>query len=315
MHIHCDDDLESMKMADTCPLCRAKTPTSDEESVKYIRPWVKKKKAWAQNMMGQMYKDGTGVKQSYEMAKMLYEQAAQQGYVKAMCSVGYMYDHGEGVEQSDDKAREWYEQAAELGDADAQSNLGVMYCNGQGVEVSFTKARQYLEMAAVQGDSYAQTNLADMYEKGQGMPISLEKAKEWYTKAADQGDEYAIKQIARLSELEEEPISTLDVLVCATCGAPIPVTCTFKKCPCGSVRYCNKTCQKKHWKEHRSECKRLIKEIKRKSQLKTVSEKNRSSCTTDTDAERVNETISKEDTCDPPLPKKEEMNDDGKEKA
>jgi len=55
IHKHCFKDMKSMKMAGTCPFCRAKTPSSPEESVKYIHPWVKKKKAWSQTMMGQMY--------------------------------------------------------------------------------------------------------------------------------------------------------------------------------------------------------------------------------------------------------------------
>ena len=33
MHIYCCQDLTSMKMGHTCPLCRAKRPTSDEEHV------------------------------------------------------------------------------------------------------------------------------------------------------------------------------------------------------------------------------------------------------------------------------------------
>ena len=104
-----------MKMAGTCPLCRTKTPSSDEEMVKQLRPWVKKKKAWAQAHLAQMYRDGTGVKQSYEMARRLWEQAAQQGDVSAMYNLGVMYEHGHGVEKSYEKAKEYYEQAAELG--------------------------------------------------------------------------------------------------------------------------------------------------------------------------------------------------------
>ena len=80
-----------MKMGGTCPFCRAKTPTSDEKAVEQLRPWVKKKKVWALHMMGQAYREGKGVKQSYEMARMLFEQAAQQGYVTAMCHLGAMY--------------------------------------------------------------------------------------------------------------------------------------------------------------------------------------------------------------------------------
>ena len=72
MHKHCSKDLASMKMGGSCPLCRAKTPSSDEESVKQLRPWVKKKKVWALAMMGQKYRNGTGVKQSYDMARLLF---------------------------------------------------------------------------------------------------------------------------------------------------------------------------------------------------------------------------------------------------
>ena len=100
LHHHCAKDLMSTKMKYNCILCRAKTPTSHEEIVNYLRPWVKKQKAWAQNGMGQMYKHGRGVKQSYEMARMLYELAAQQGDGNAMYSLGVMYDDGCGVEQS-----------------------------------------------------------------------------------------------------------------------------------------------------------------------------------------------------------------------
>ena len=76
MHNYCANDLTSMKMGGSCPMCRAKTPYTDEESVKQLRPWAKKNKAWAQVHLAQMYRDGTGVKQSYEMARKLYEQAA-----------------------------------------------------------------------------------------------------------------------------------------------------------------------------------------------------------------------------------------------
>jgi len=55
IHTHCFKDMESMKMAGACPFCRASRPSSDEEAVIQLRPWVKKKKAWAQNSMGQLY--------------------------------------------------------------------------------------------------------------------------------------------------------------------------------------------------------------------------------------------------------------------
>jgi hypothetical protein len=46
------------------------------------------KESMGQNSMSHMYVKGEGVKQSYEMARRLFEQAAQQGYVTAIFSLG-----------------------------------------------------------------------------------------------------------------------------------------------------------------------------------------------------------------------------------
>jgi TPR repeat protein len=148
-----------MNMADNCPFCRAKTPTSPEEAVKHLRPWVKKKKAWAMSMMAQKYKNGTGVKQSYEMARMLYEQAAQQGEVSAMTDLGVMYCHGQGGEQSYEKAFEYYEQSADLGHDHAQCCLGLLYATGQGVTKDDLKAKEWWTASAAQGFENAFKNL------------------------------------------------------------------------------------------------------------------------------------------------------------
>jgi hypothetical protein len=164
MHDYCCDDLDSMGMGESCPLCRADVPSTGEESVKQLRPWVKKGKAWAQEHMAQMHRDGDGVKQSYEMARRLYELAAQQGVVSAIFSLGIMYRDGEGVEQSYERAVEYYEQAADLGYPEAQKNLGVMYYNGSGVERDFQRTRELWTKSAAQGFEEAIANLKILNE-------------------------------------------------------------------------------------------------------------------------------------------------------
>jgi hypothetical protein len=200
IHTHCNKDRHNMKMGGTCPFCRAKSPTSQEEVVKYLRPWVKKKKAWAQHYMGQMYDRGEGVKQSYEMARRLYEQAAQQGVASAMFNLGMMYHQGEGVEQSNEKAAEYFEQAADLGDADAQHNLGNMYNNGWGVEHSYEKAFEYYEQAAHLGFAEAQYNVGRMYATGEGVSKNETKAHALWTLAAAQGHKQAINMLPILEK-------------------------------------------------------------------------------------------------------------------
>ena len=66
-------------------------------------------------------------------------------------------------------------------------------------------------------------------------------------------------------EEREEAALLPDAIVCSFCGLPETETRNFSKtkCPCKSTWYCNRACQKKHWKEHRTECKRLIVELKR----------------------------------------------------
>jgi TPR repeat protein len=302
MHIHCAKDLISMKMAGSCPLCRASRPTSDEETVKQLHPWVKKKKAWAQSHLASKYENGKGVKQSYGMARTLFDLAAQQGYVSAMNSLGNMYSKGQGVEQSYERAVEYYEQAAQLGHVKAQYNLGIMYSNGNGVEQSYERAVEYYEQAAhlglvnlgnmyrdgkgveesyetafeyyVQaadlGDADAQFNVGGMYYQGQGVEKDTSKGREWFTKAAVQGDKDAIDLLKQLDKIAKSKESTSapttfsdsNTIVCSNCETPQTSTHKLIRCPCHSVRYCNKECQKKHRKKHKKECRKLLAEKK-----------------------------------------------------
>ena len=82
-HIKCRDDFFASSMSDKqkgrCMMCRTESAKSAEEDIKRLQRWVDKGKAWAQTMLGQMYRNGQGVDQSYQQAKELYELAATQG--------------------------------------------------------------------------------------------------------------------------------------------------------------------------------------------------------------------------------------------
>jgi TPR repeat protein len=302
-----------MKMGHHCPFCRAKIPTSDEDQVKYIRPWVKKKKAWAQNDMAQKYLLGRGVKRSYEMARMLYELAAQQGNAGAMSNLGTMYETGRGVEQSYERAAEYYDQAAQLGLADAQYNLGCMYKDGTGVKQSFLMAKELYELAIEQGYVEAIVGLGVLYANGSGVEKDIAKARNLFIKAEALGNETATTYLKILDDSERKD-AALDPssIVCSMCGLPQTPTRSFSKmkCPCKSTWYCNTKCQKKHWKMHRNDCQRLIAEIKRKKKM-TAEELQRGRNAVDTVSTTTASTIVEEDISGA-LPKKEEVND-GKE--
>ena len=58
-------------------------------------------------------------------------------------------------------------------------------------------------------------------------------------------------------------------IVCSFCSLPETATRNFDKlfCPCKSTRYCNTTCQRNHWLDHKKNCKHLIAERRRKKKL------------------------------------------------
>ena len=194
IHPHCSTDLMSTTMGLYCPLCRAETPTTIEESVEQLRPWVKKGKAWAQAQLACLYKDGgskdgtRAFEKSYKKAKQLFELAEEQGCGFSKFCLGIFYYHGRGVEQSYERAKDYWEQAAHLGMDLAQFSLGRMYENGQGVEQSYAKAVVLYELASQQGHVGALFGLGIMYANGGGVEQSYERAKACFERGADLGD-------------------------------------------------------------------------------------------------------------------------------
>ena len=234
MHIKCREGVKastlSHKQKNQCVMCRTKYPTSVEEQIEQLRPWVEKGKAWAQKMLGDRYERGLGVEQSYQQAKELFELSASQGNICAQYNLGVTYEDGHGVDQSYERAAEYYEAAARQGDAEAQNNLGALYCDGQGVN---------------------QSN---------------EIAREWWMKSAEQGHESAIKNLQILDKHEGRTTpSFTPPKRCSTCDAPKTSTHKLRNCKCKGAQYCNAECQKSHWKSHQKEHQRLCKEMNLKN--------------------------------------------------
>ena len=243
-----------------CPQCRQKFPTSEEESVKQVRVWVDKGKAWAQTNLANKYKFGGGVPQSYEEAIEYYNMAIKQGDPNAMFQLAAMHENGQGVAKSFEKAAELYALAANQGHATAQINLGNAYAHGKGVAQSYEKSIELFTLAANQGYAIAQYNLGAFYYRGQGVAQSNAMARKWWLKAALQEHKDAINNLKFIDEQEGKTTPTLPC--CATCGTPKTTRRPFKLCSqCHTTHYCNRDCQMKHWKAgHKRHCKRLQKE-------------------------------------------------------
>jgi TPR repeat protein len=77
----------------------------------------------AQNYLGEMYLNGTGVAQDYGQAAHWFQLAAAQGNIGGQVNLGQMYMNGTGVAQDYGQAAHWFQAAAAQGNAVAQYDL------------------------------------------------------------------------------------------------------------------------------------------------------------------------------------------------
>ena len=77
----------------------------------------------AQNNLGDLYRDGNGVRQNFAKAVELYEKAAARNNEYALYNLGMMYENGDGVWQDMGKAREYYEKTLAHGHEEAREAL------------------------------------------------------------------------------------------------------------------------------------------------------------------------------------------------
>jgi uncharacterized protein len=112
---------------------------------------------------------------------------AQKGNRDAEFLIGLMYANGQGVRQSYAEAAQWYQGAADDGQDAAQNNLGQMYAGGRGVRRSLAQAAALYWRAADQGNHRAQYNLAVAYRDGKGVEQDRVRAYMWFTLSAAAG--------------------------------------------------------------------------------------------------------------------------------
>jgi TPR repeat protein len=78
---------------------------------------------FAQEDLGNMYKDGICVEQSYENAAYWYQKSADQGWEYAQYKIGYLYENGFGVERNLELAIDFYKKSSAQGYAPSNIRL------------------------------------------------------------------------------------------------------------------------------------------------------------------------------------------------
>lgn len=139
--------------------------------------------------VAECYRDGLGVKQSYEIAQQYLRLVTE--YDKQI--IAKDITSGNIGDLSTFTLRE----KADQDDAEAQYQIAWHFKEGHGVAQSFELFRHYLHLAAHHGHRDALLALGWFYNCGDaGFPWNAEKAFEYYQKAADQGDASAQCYIA-----------------------------------------------------------------------------------------------------------------------
>ncbi len=133
-----------------------------------------------------------------------FEEAAQNGYIKAQYYLALMYLEGVGTSRDNERAFAEMQGAAEKDYAPALNQLGSFYFNGIGTERNLEQTVFYQKRAAAQGYTPAQVNLGFLYENGYGVEQNLQTALAYYQLAAGAGYEGAAEAIARVETLLNE---------------------------------------------------------------------------------------------------------------
>lgn len=183
-----------------------------------------KTNAAAMTLIGELYRDGLGVRQNPAEALRWYRLADQRGDRQAAFAIARAYILGAGVAQDYAKAREFLDKAAAKDHGAALYNLGVMAIEGEIQD--YHKAAELFRRAREQGDLDATYSLAFLYRAGQGVAQDDKLAAELLREAADQHHlpamvDYAITLFNGRGVDPDEPGAASYLLRAAWRNAPV----------------------------------------------------------------------------------------------
>jgi len=139
-----------------------------------------------ENLLGELYRDGVGVSQSFATALEWFERSAARGFHLAYFNASVILRNGVGVEKDMERGMKYLRTAADLGHAGAMSDLALAYAEGVGVTQSYQEALNWFAKAARRNSSGA-IRLAKAYERGVLGDVDFARAFMWYYVAAQSG--------------------------------------------------------------------------------------------------------------------------------
>jgi TPR repeat protein len=151
---------------------------NEKEALQWYRKAAESGDSNAELMVGQCYKNGTGVGQDLTEAASWYRKAAEHGNVLGQMALGMAYSQGQGFQTNEAEAEKWLGKAAESGHPFPQYMFGLYYWGHPDPKYD-DRAVTWLRKAADQGQPDAQFLLGLCYEQGRGVEKDLAEAYKW----------------------------------------------------------------------------------------------------------------------------------------
>lgn len=150
-----------------------------------------------QLLLGNLYKEGQGVRKDTVQALKLMQQAADSGLPEALYELGIAHQQGMGGEAGAARAVQYLTQAANQGHLPAHLALAALF----ETENQPDKALAWLVQAARKGSAKAQFRLGDHYAKGRNGAADNSEAYFWYSLALLNGESRAKPEVDRQTAL------------------------------------------------------------------------------------------------------------------
>lgn len=176
------------ELAEFLSLKKPSERANDERIVALLRKAVAADHVKAKTLLGVCLYTGRGIKEDYDKAVVLWEEAVNAGDLDAKCELAGYHFTGRGMFNSGkdrDKAiKEWTE-AADAGHVKSACKLGQYYAGGTGLFSSgkdIQKGLKYLRSAATAWDKEAMVALAEVLADSKDAAEQLE-GKKWQEKS------------------------------------------------------------------------------------------------------------------------------------
>ncbi len=151
--------------------------------------------AFAQSSENRSFEDGYAAfeRGNFYEARIIWEELAIGGDVRALYNLGTIYAEGRGVTLDMANARTYWRLAAEAGHVRAMHNLALSLIADAGVRAeelantAYQQAVQWLSVAAEAGFPNSQYTLGKMYQYGLSVEQNDEEAARLFMEAAEQG--------------------------------------------------------------------------------------------------------------------------------